>query len=163
MSSKNDIKDEIVEEVKDAVAEETVETEDSSEKKKFKLDIKNILVLVLDYLIITGSYVLSLIFLAEIDSTYGAIPFLAPIITFTPFYALGTIVLYYIVGLYPADYDEVGIKESRRLIFVTAISVAGYAILMNNVSPEKFPHLFYIIGGTIQVISILLVVRIMQV
>ena len=167
MSSKNEIKDvdtkaveETVEaetELKEETAEAETELAEDASEKKYHPDVKNIVVLLIDYWTIIGSYLLSLIFLSEINFYIGTLTFLSPVVTITPFCALGTIVLYYIVGLYPEDYDEVGVTESRRTIFVTAISVAVYAIIMNRIAAETFPHIFFIMGGTIQLITTLFI------
>ena len=136
-------------EVTDAVTEAVSE---KTEKEKFHVDVKNIFVLLLDYWFIIFSYIITLFLLAEIDFFLASLTYLCPVIAIAPFYALGTIFLYFLVGLYPEDYDTVSVKESRRLVFITFISVIGFSIILNKVSPEPYPHLFFVLGGMIQFI-----------
>lgn len=151
MSSKKETQDEVKEAViTDEVNETASVAEAGAEKKKYKPDIKNIFVLLLDYWFITLSYIFALLLLSEIDYSMLSLSYLSPVIAVTPFYALVTIVLYFVAGLYPDDYDKVSVRESRRLIFITALTVTGYSIVMKKLAIDTYPHLFYVLGGMIQ-------------
>ncbi len=134
-------------EVKDV--NDVAEGTEATEKKKGKIDIKNILVLFLDYCAIILAYLLSLMFLSEVDFYLASLTYLSSVVTITPFYALGVIVLLFIVGLYPDHYSRVGVREARRLLFVTAFSTVVYFFMVEKMG-EHFPSIFYVLGGLIQ-------------
>lgn len=135
------------EEVKDVINE--AEGSENTEKKKISIDIKNILVLFLDYCAIILAYLLSLMFLSEVDFYLASLTYLNSVIAITPFYALGVIVIFFVVGLYPDHYSRVGVREARRLLFVTAFSTVVYFFMVENMG-EHFPSIFYVLGGLIQ-------------
>ena len=139
------------------VAEEVESATDSAEKKPFKIDYKNFIILVLDYLLIIASYITAVLLLIETDYDLSALDYLFNIIRVTPFYALLTALLFFAFRLYLTDYTKMGIKEVRRMIIASFISIIGYAIVMNVVMGNDFPHVFFVVGGMLQFLLTMLI------
>lgn len=129
------------------------EAEERLEKRS--IDYKNIIMLILDYVVIVFSYVVTLMMLTELEYNYAALNYLYYIIRITPFYALTVAVIFYIFKLYLQDYSLIGIKEVRRMLFATFISVLVYAGIM-TLTGSGFPPVFYIVGGMLQFLLTLL-------
>ena len=154
--SKKKTKPDKVEEVIEEVIREEDE-EEAAEKQPFRVDLKNVVILILDYVLIIASYLTAILLLIETDYDLSAIDYLFDVIKLTPFYALGTALLFFAFRLYIPDYSKLGIKEVRRMISASFISVIGYALIMNFVMGNDYPHVFFVIGGMLQFLLTMLV------
>ena len=157
--SKKKTKPDKVEEVIEEVIREEDEEEaaEKAEKKPFRVDFKNVIILILDYALIISAYLTAILLLVETDYDLSAIDYLFDVIRITPFYALVTALLFFAFRLYIPDYTKLGIKEVRRMIIASFISIIGYAIIMNFVMGNDYPHVFFVIGGMLQFLLTMLV------
>ena len=121
------------------VQEET-EVQAAEEVKKKKVDLKNVFMVVLDYLVIILAFMTSLMLVSEISFELSTLGYLNAVIRITPFYAIGVALIMFIFRLYPADYKSIGVSS------VTSIA---YFLIMENFV-EHFPHVYYVLGGVLQ-------------
>lgn len=119
--------------------------------KKHKLDLKNIIILIADYLFIIMAYVVSLMLLCPLAEEYLASPYMVDILIITPFYAMTLIIVFYIAKLYVPDLSLISIVEVRRLIVINFFGIIVYAIVMKLAS-MSYPYIFFLVGGLLQFI-----------
>ena len=119
--------------------------------KKHKLDLKNIIILIADYLFIIMAYVVSLMLLCPLADEYLASPYMVDILIITPFYAMTLIIVFYIAKLYVPDLSLISIVEVRRLIVINFFGIIVYAIVMKLAS-MSYPYIFFLVGGLLQFI-----------
>ena len=119
--------------------------------KKHKLDLKNIIILIADYLFIIMAYVVSLMLLCPLAEEYLASSYMVDILIITPFYAMTLIIVFYIAKLYVPDLSLISIVEVRRLIVINFFGIIVYAIVMKLAS-MSYPYIFFLVGGLLQFI-----------
>ena len=119
--------------------------------KKHKLDLKNIIILIADYLFIIMAYVVSLMLLCPLAEEYLASSYMVDILIITPFYAMTLIIVFYIAKLYVPDLSLISIVEVRRLIVINFFGIIVYAIVMKLAS-VSYPYIFFLVGGLLQFI-----------
>ncbi|MBQ5475734.1 MAG: hypothetical protein IIT65_13915 [Lachnospiraceae bacterium] len=122
---------------------------DEVSKKKFNIDIKNILILLIDYIAINVAYVVSLMSVTNVSIELLDIEYLTFIIRVTPFYAVFTIAVYYIFRLYIDDYKKISVREMRRLLISNFLTTMVYVLIMFIIH-GGFPSTFFLIGGMLQ-------------
>ncbi len=135
-----------------AVVEENFveeKTLDKSESKAKKLDIKNICVLLVDYVAINVAYIVSLMSVTNVSIDLLDIEYLTLIIRVTPFYAVFTICLFFLFKLYLNDYKKIGVRQMRRLLISNFLATMVYVVIMLIVH-GGFPSTFFLIGGMLQ-------------
>ena len=118
-------------------------------KKKYSPDITNICVLLLDYIFIILAYVVAVMALCDISSFFYESSYLVFVVKVTPFYALFVSILFFVLKLYPADYNKVGLTEGRRLLIANIIAIFIYVIIM-IVLKSDLPYIFFLVGGLLQ-------------
>ena len=106
---------------------------DEVSKKKFNIDIKNILILLIDYIAINVAYVVSLMSVTNVSIELLDIEYLTFIIRVTPFYAVFTIAVYYIFRLYIDDYKKISVREMRRLLISNFLTTMVYVLIMCDI------------------------------
>ncbi len=129
--------------------DESVEIKKEAKKKVFKPDVKNIIILLSDYIFIILAYVTSLMTLCEMSNTLTNAEYLINIVMITPFYALGVIVLMYIFRLYVNNSTVDMLVERRRLLIVNFIACIIYIVIM-KIFKTNYPNSFYLLGGLLQ-------------
>lgn len=130
-------------------AQEEAEVEVTEEVKKKKVDLKNVFMVVLDYLVIILAFMTSLMLVSEISFELSTLGYLNAVVRVTPFYAIGVALIMFIFRLYPADYKSIGVSSVRRLIIVSFFTSIAYFLIMENFV-EHFPHVYYVLGGVLQ-------------
>ncbi len=129
--------------------QEEAEVQAAEEVKKKKVDLKNVFMVVLDYLVIILAFMTSLMLVSEISVELSTLGYLNAVIRITPFYAIGVAIIMFIFGLYPEDYKNIGVSSVRRLIIVSFFTSIAYFLIMENFV-EHFPHVYYVLGGVLQ-------------
>ncbi len=159
MSEENTVKNEEIKEAASEVIEEVKDTEETAEegvkKEKKKLDVYNIVLLVVDYIFIIASYVTALMLISELNYEFASLIYMNIVIMVTPFYALFCSIVFYVFKLYTKKPDSVGVKEARRIMVATFFTVVVYGFVMDLMG-YKFPHAFYVIAGLLQFFMTLL-------
>lgn len=120
--------------------------------RKHKLDLKNIIILIADYLFIIMAYVVSLMLLCPLAEEYLASSYMVDILIITPFYAMTLIIVFYIAKLYVPDLSLISIVEVRRLIVINFFGIIIYAIAMKLIASVSYPYIFFLVGGLLQFI-----------
>ena len=129
--------------------QEEAEVQAAEEVKKKKVDLKNVFMVVLDYLVIILAFMTSLMLVSEISFELSTLGYLNAVIRITPFYAIGVALIMFIFRLYPEDNKNIGVSSVRRLIIVSFFTSIAYFLIMENFV-EHFPHVYYVLGGVLQ-------------
>ena len=125
--------------------------EEKKTVKRHKLDLKNIIILIADYIFIIMAYVVSLMLLCPLAEEYLASSYMVDILIITPFYAMTLIIVFYIAKLYVPDLSLISIVEVRRLIIINFFGIIVYAIVM-KIAQMSYPYIFFLVGGLLQFI-----------
>ena len=135
------IKEEVVSDDKEVVAE----------KKKQKIDVKNIILLFIDFIAINVAYICSLMLLSSVSMEMTDLTYLHYVVLVTPYYAIGVLILFYVCKLYILDYSKMSIVQMRRLIICSFFASLIYMIIM-RVLDAGFAYAFFVLGGLLQYI-----------
>ena len=76
--------------------QEEAEVQAAEEVKKKKVDLKNVFMVVLDYLVIILAFMTSLMLVSEISFELSTLGYLNAVIRITPFYAIGVALIMFI-------------------------------------------------------------------
>ena len=132
------------------VSEESKKAEvSSSEKPKFKPDIKNLIILLLDFFFVILAYIIALMSLTEVDFKYVSFSYLANLLIITPYFSIGLMVVFFIFRLYINDKSPLNIRMLERLFIANVIGVVAFYVVMKFFG-DSYPRIYYLVGGMLQ-------------
>ena len=108
-------------------------------------------IVLLDIIAVNGAYLLALLirFYVHFRFTSGVGDFREYYLTFTPYYTVACIIVFYICGLYGGMWRYAGLDDMNRIILANVITaviqVAGTRLFVG-----RMPTSYYLIGGFLQ-------------
>ena len=131
------------------MSENVNEVKETKEKKKIKIDVKNITILLIDFLAIILAYHVSLATIYKFDRLYLTYDSDSYMVIVAPFYALVVNILFYIFRLYKNNGEFDRMKETTYLLLATFVSIVIYVVTMWMLGAE-YSYAFYLMGGLLQ-------------
>ena len=125
------------------------EVKEQKPKKKFKIDVKNNLILLADFIAIILAYHVSLATIFSYDRLYLAYDSDSYMVIVAPFYALFMNVLFFIFRLYKNNGEFDRMKETTYLLIANFIAIVIYVVTMWMLGAE-YSYAFYLMGGLLQ-------------